>query len=202
MMAIVGMITNLGEAASGARVGCTPRFFVGCRCCRWYRRRCCEGISRRCGCYSCCCGGAAEGASAGAGAGAAERRSSCFCCGGIRSARARSVRDQISKSTKRDCRCGGGGLGFTKQYLIAWFDCLTRDSRSRDRRHVRPTTTVVGRACRRALALLHAGLHALLHSRTRVLGLRRNHRLRRLLFCSRRASTHPPQCRGGGHWFR
>ena len=48
--------------------------------------------------------------------------------------------------------------------------CLTRDTWSRDRRHVWPTT-VEGRACRRALALLHAGLHLLRLSRTCVLCL-------------------------------
>ena len=38
---------QLGEAASGARVACIPRFFAGrclcCRCCRW-------DVSRRRGC--------------------------------------------------------------------------------------------------------------------------------------------------------
>ena len=79
----------------------------------------------------------------------------------------------LSKSTSRDCCCccccRGGGLRCTKKKRDRLIRCMSRDSWSRDRRHVWPIT-VVGRACRRAMAILHAGLHVLRHSRTCVLG--------------------------------
>ena len=61
------------------------------------------------------------------------------------------------------------GLEAHQQMLDRLIRCLTRDSWSRERRHVCPAD--VGRTCQRALALFHAGLHVPRHSRTCALGL-------------------------------
>ena len=84
------------------------------------------------------------------------RRSSYSCC-------SYCCCRGLSKSTRRDCCCCCGGLRRTKIRRDRFVRYLTRDSWSRDRRHVWPTA--VDPACGGVL-VLHAGLHVLRHSRT------------------------------------